>query len=244
MADLNWRSALSSGAGLAAIGNTVFPGVGGIVGGALGAIGGLFSTSPEEERKRRKAELLARIAGLRQQRMEQITTDVKRVYGGAQAGARQAAASRAAAAGDMANVESYVVPAETNAGRQLSAASNEMMHRANSQFDDMEAQIEYDYAGRPIEPTIGEDLMVVGDTVARMKQTNELIEAINASNKTTQEPGKNNEGDQIRPIDRGPSTGASIVPDASTLYGPTNEDVTDSQRMSSLLRRKVTYDQF
>jgi gas vesicle protein len=158
----------------AAIGSFIpIPGVGTAIGAVVGGIAGLFSTSPEEERKNRYNELVSRLRELRDtglQKLNQMRNS--RLAQNAQSGAR-----RAAAGGMTSEAESFILPGQENIETSMSNATGNVV----SDYENRLANVDTDFANRPIEPNVSDYLMQFGKTGIEMSMNDKYIEALKSA---------------------------------------------------------------
>lgn len=139
--------------------------LGALAGFGVGLLEGVFGEDEFETRERRKRELSEQIRRLKTEAIQRFQADVSKQTAGAVGGARQAAARRAAAMGREENVESIIAPLEQNIFSQASRLRSGGLREIEDRFANIEAQIESDYAGRPIEPSIGDAMTELGQGV-------------------------------------------------------------------------------
>jgi outer membrane murein-binding lipoprotein Lpp len=161
---------LQGGIGGAELGFTVGGPVGAAIGGGLGFLSGLFSQSPEDQMAERKRELLAAILDARRNAMREVAQETA----GQMASARAAASRRALSMGRQSEAESFILPAE----QQVSARGFDTSRQIGRQFDQATLQAETDYAGRPIQPGVGDWLMELGGAALEYKQGQDYLETI------------------------------------------------------------------
>jgi hypothetical protein len=161
----NYRlgSTLSGAAKGAAIGSVV-PVIGTALGAAIGGLTGLFGSgeSPEKQRQRRKRELLAQLAENRRKAIEDGTRLLTTRQRGVIEGERQAGARRALAMGHATDAEDIIQPTVQRIAAEGSRNLESFVTQTNANFDQQIAQIEADFAERPMQPSLSDTLMSLG----------------------------------------------------------------------------------
>jgi len=165
---------VSGGLGGAATGASIgslFPGpgtaIGAVVGGLAGFLAGRSGRSPEEERQERRRQLLAQINEARRRAISDITRQTIAEM----ASARQAAARRALSLGRETDAESFILPAES----RIAETGTEALRATQRLYDQELIGAEREFAGRPIEPGIGDYLAEIGSSALAFKQDQDLL---------------------------------------------------------------------
>jgi hypothetical protein len=173
-----------------------------IIGGVIGGLSSLFGNSPEEERAARKKELLAQIAAYRQAslaRAQQLKTggikDISKETATQLAMSQSDIARRMAASGRVGDTEGMLLPVTSKineqGGNRLESAIKSYdtgINDINTQFDNAALSAESDYAARPIEPTLADQLMGIGSQYLTYKQNQDYIDAYKNKNINTPKP--------------------------------------------------------
>lgn len=184
----NFLGSLRSGTGLglaAASAGLSLPWSIGI--GAFGAIPGLFEKDMEQVQAERRAQLQQEIGALYDRRLKRGTRLIGEQAAAASGIARTAAAARAMASGHASDAESYVATAEE---RALAAGANALRgftEQTEEGRDRALEQIEFDWAGRPIQPGVSDTLATLGEGVSRFMQDRNYIKAIAGLSKNKSE---------------------------------------------------------
>lgn len=150
---------------------------GAIAGGAVGFVSSLFDKDPEEERRRRRAELLAEIAKARTARLERGTREINQGTTGAMSNAAAAAAKRAASLG-RSDVEAFLLPGQSAIAEAGSNALRGFQTETENYFDQAQLEAEFGFAGRPIEPGITDYLEELGVAGLQYKSAQDRVSAM------------------------------------------------------------------
>lgn len=177
------------------------------IGGAVGLGLSFLGKSPEEERAERRAQLLQTIAKMRKQRLERGIQQINQGTAGAMANSAAMARRRAAAEG-RSDVESLILPGQSNIASAGSQALSDFQRDTESYFDQQELGVETGFAGRPIEPGLTDVLEELGVAALQYKGSQDRIQAMK----------------DIYGVD---ATGANATPKKGPT--PTGYDVIDSQ---------------
>ena len=146
---------------------------------AAGFLTGFFESNPEDERRKRKAEYLKRLAEIKKKQITQGTEIIGKQTAGITAQSRQAAARRAASLGvEAGDVESFVLPAESQATVQGSRALQQFLSGTEREFSQAELEAEAGFADRPIEPNLTDTLLDLGSTALNVYGANERAKAL------------------------------------------------------------------
>lgn len=175
MAQSTARTILNTGRGAAqgaAIGSVV-PGIGTAIGAGVGAVVGtissLFGDSEEEQREERIRELVAAYEEAKQKNRDRIFS----LNRGRIADARQAGARKAASLGITGDVDqAFTAPTQQN----ILSEENRDLAVNDQFFDNRIANARADYAERPLEPSISDALLSVGDVAANYVQQAQLVD--------------------------------------------------------------------
>lgn len=143
------------GAAKGAAAGSLFGLPGTILGGIGGGIMGMLEDDPEEELRRRKDEMIAKINNERAKRIGAITRE--------SANARQSSAQSAMArAIDTGRDPSDIEDSLLVANQQNVQASNQAINQADQYFTDQALAVEGEYASRPLETPLSETLFDAG----------------------------------------------------------------------------------
>jgi hypothetical protein len=172
-------------AGGAAIGGS-FLGPWGAAGGAV--IGGLGTAlfggdSPEQQREKRKADYLKVLAGLRQKELVDATAAISKQTTGQMSNVRQAAARRFASMGRT-DAEAAINPAVSGVADIGSRTLENTTQGINRSFDQAQIDAEAGYANRPIEPSLTDTLLELGNASLNFKGTQDRAKAMALANGT------------------------------------------------------------
>lgn len=131
------------------------------IGAGIGALGGFLgfgtSRSPEEERKRRAAELRRYLSEMREGRIREGSDQILGQIRGMQAGAEMSAARRAAAEG-VTDTGQFSLPATAEIARTGGQAIAQLRREVAQTFDPLMMEVEMGLANRPIQQPFGEQL--------------------------------------------------------------------------------------
>jgi gas vesicle protein len=188
----DYSGALSAGMTGYKVGSMIpIPGAG-IVGGAVGALSGLFSDSEEEIRRKRQEELkkqneqyrmiaLARANQLKQGGIKDISKETATQVGRSQSDVSR----RAAALGRTGDIESMLLPVTSRineaGGKNLETAIQSYdtgINNINSQYDTAAMRINSDFAARPIEPNISDNLTSIGSSIIQGGNYDKYLKAM------------------------------------------------------------------
>lgn len=164
---------LTSGAGLASQAFMLSGGNPFITAGAgvVGLLSGIFGDSEEDVRERRKNELLASIAESYSKRLVSGYREIARQGHADRATAERRARERMSAEGFApSQAETVFQPLEAAAGESQSKAVGQYTNAMNQWKANAEEQVQYDWAGRPIEPSLDQTLLSLGSAAVQMKQ--------------------------------------------------------------------------
>lgn len=142
--------------------------VGGLIAKGVGLLGGLLGGGAEAERQKRRQQLIEFIISRRNKAIQ----DASRRGAGQVASSRQAALTRAAAAGRTDEAESYILPAEQRA----QAVVSEDIRRTGESYEQELLSAEQDFADRPIEPSFFDTLGEVGNVAAEYGFNREALD--------------------------------------------------------------------
>ncbi len=150
--------------------------IGGLAAQGVGVLGKLFGGNAEQERQNRVRSIREFLA---RKKAEAVQLAAKR-NAGMMANSRQAAMTRAAAAGRSGEAESYILPAEYRA----SQVASENVDRAVAPYNQAEMNVEQDFANRPIEPGAFDYLGELGSIAADYGVQNEAVNAMRPAQST------------------------------------------------------------
>lgn len=167
-----------AGAG-AAIGSAISPGIGTAIGAGLGLVASFFDKDydPEEERRRRRTELLAEIAKARTARLERGVKEIGQNTAGLMANVAADARRRAAAEG-RSDVEALILPGQSNVAEAGSNALRGFQTDTQNYFDQAQLEVEQGWAGRPIQPGITDYLEELGVAALQYKSAQDRVSAM------------------------------------------------------------------
>lgn len=147
---------------------------GAVIGAMLGGITGLIGPDPEEEREKRKREAIAKIRQYMSTMKRADIAAAREALGAEWSQGRQAASRQAASTG-VGDIQAYLAPIEQKAaGTYVKSAediSREYLKEESRAMMDIEAA----FADRPIEPSIGEELLDAGGQFAQSYLTNQYL---------------------------------------------------------------------
>jgi hypothetical protein len=139
-----------------------------VPGAVIGGVLGLFSSSEEDERQRRRQEALKAIRKAYAERRQAVGHQAQ----SARATAAMSAGRRAAAMGSPSATEALYLPSEANVNEQMTRAMTEL----ESQEAAAEANLEMEFAQRPMEPSLMETALEAGAGYAQFEQGQKLGE--------------------------------------------------------------------
>jgi hypothetical protein len=173
------------GAGGAGIGFGIGGPIGAGIGFGVGALGtALFGgDSPEQQREKRKADYLKVLANLRQQELTQATAAINQQTTGQMSNVRQAAARRFASMG-RGDAEAAINPAVSGVADIGSRTLENTTQGINRSFDQAQIDAEAGYANRPIEPSLTDTLLELGNASLNFKGTQDRANAMAQANGT------------------------------------------------------------
>ncbi len=172
-----------------------------ILGGAS-ALNSIFGKSEEDIRAERKRKLLEQIANYRQQALRRAdvlkSSGIKDIASTTQTqlGRAQSDVSRRMASlGRSGDVESALLPVTSNinesGGRTMENALkfyDTQKGNIESAYDEQSLGVESDFAGRPIEPSIADQLMNIGSQYLMYRQNQDYVDAYKNQTSTFGQP--------------------------------------------------------
>jgi hypothetical protein len=170
-------SILSGAAGGAGIGAAIMPGIGTAIGAGLGAVYGAFASDPEEERAKRKQELLASIAQYRTQALQRGVATINAATTQQMSNVRAGASRRMASLGKTGDAEAFIAPGQQQVATAGSNSLEGFVNSTNQQYDQAELGVSEDWAARPMADLTG-TVEALGVAGLQYKGAQERIQAM------------------------------------------------------------------
>ena len=157
-----------------AIGNEIAPGVGGVIGGAIGVIGGLSTNSAENEREKRMRELTESYNFAMNQNQQRIVKERSGALGTVRQGVAHQLAARGVSGG---NESQYLLPAEQG----VLDTTQKSLDANRKYYEDAILNAKSDFADRPIEPNTMDYAVEAGTGFAQNQMQNRYLDAYSSA---------------------------------------------------------------